>query len=148
MNEILQIFQKLGYFSLLENRGLIVNTNDEYFLTDKGKAFLKDNSDFNWIYDWLKLWPTNLKKQIGYTVSGNTDAVFNRMKRFQARFGYSPTTIIKATQKYLKEQENANWEYTKKNSKFILDKDGSLLEDYCKKIIDPALDTNSGIEFL
>jgi hypothetical protein len=49
---------------------------------------------------------------------------------------YNSEIIIKATKLYLKEQEKNKWAFTKKNVKFIYDENGSMLENYCERIID------------
>jgi hypothetical protein len=134
-SDLTKLIKRLGYHQVLINRGLVImNYKGEINLTDKGNSLIEDDS--NWINKWIELWPTNLSKIIGYSVSGNTMACKTRMNKFIRDFPqYSIEDIFNATKKYLKEQELKGWIYTKKNSKFIYDKDGSFLETYCNSVI-------------
>jgi len=129
---IVDLLKKLGYLKILENRGFIENENNPK-LTQKALDYLGETN--LWIDDWIKLWPTGLDKKIGYSVSGNTESCKLRMNRFITKNEYDKETILKATKLYLRMQELNNWEYTKKNYKFIYDKESSILEDYCEKVI-------------
>lgn len=94
-----------------------------------------------WIKEYLELFPTNLEKIIGYTVSGNQKACITRFKRFfkDTKGIYDKQTVLDATKLYLSEQKKKNWEFTKKAVKFISDIDGSMLELYCEKILNNKL---------
>lgn len=87
-----------------------------------------------WIDEWLKLWPTGLYN--GYRVSGNRAQVINRMNKFlKDNPEYNKDIIFKATQNYLNEKRKTNYSYVKKNSKFISDSDGSVLEAECYAVL-------------
>jgi len=89
----------------------------------------------SWIKEWLSLWPTMLLPN-GYRVSGNSLECKKRMVRFQKIFPqYDKDIIIQATTNYLTRQEHYNWQYTKKNSKFIFDSETSTLEQECEAIL-------------
>jgi hypothetical protein len=105
-----------------------------YYPTDKMMATKKNFSFHNFILEWMKLWPTH-ELPGGYRVSGNTMEVTKRMKKFLTTFNYSPDEIIEATKNYLDARKNQNWVYTKKNSKFIYDSDGSMLEQECQALL-------------
>ena len=91
-----------------------------------------------WIDEWLALFPTDLMSKgiLTYSVSGNKAACITRMKRFlREHKNYDKEIIMKATQRYLDYQKQKNWQYTKKNSKFIYDNDGSILEQFCEDVV-------------
>ena len=92
----------------------------------------------DWIDDWLSLFPKGMNKKLGYDIHGNRAECINRMSKFRRdNFDrYNKDTIIKATKIYLREQEKNKWTFTKKNVKFIYDENGSMLENYCERIID------------
>lgn len=91
-----------------------------------------------WIDDWLALFPKGMNKKLGYDIHGNKSECINRMSKFRRdNFDkYNSETIILATKLYLKEQERNKWAFTKKNVKFIYDENGSMLENYCERIVD------------
>lgn len=91
-----------------------------------------------WIDDWLALFPKGMSKKLGYDIHGNKAECINRMSKFRRdNFDkYNSETIILATKLYLKEQERNKWAFTKKNVKFIYDENGSMLENYCERIVD------------
>lgn len=93
---------------------------------------------YDWIDEWLVLFPKGMNKKLGYDIHGNKSECINRMSKFRRdNFDkYNKETIIKATKLYLKEQERNKWAFTKKNVKFIYDENGSMLENYCDKVID------------
>jgi len=130
---LVNLLKKLGYLKLLENRGFIENENNPK-LTKKALEYIGETD--LWVEDWIKLWPTGLDKKIGYSVSGNSESCKLRMNKFIVKYEYDKDTIFKATELYLKSQEINNWHYTKKNYKFIYDKESSTLEDYCKRILE------------
>lgn len=149
--QVLTIFKKLNYYQLLCNRGYIEIDSDTnaVSITEKGLNLIDEVSTHNneeWFEEWLKLFPTNLSKIIGYSVSGNSVECKKRMNKFmRIHKNFTPKIIIDATKMYLKEKRSNGWEFTKKNSKFIADKDGSVLEDYCQRIIDGTKSTDSVI---
>lgn len=95
-----------------------------------------------WIDDWLALFPKGMNKKLGYDIHGNKSECINRMSKFRRdNFDkYNSETIILATKLYLKEQERNKWAFTKKNVKFIYDENGSMLENYCDKIVEEDYD--------
>lgn len=90
-----------------------------------------------WIDEWLSLFPKALYKTIGYDVHGNKTECLKRMITFRTEhyLHYTKDIIINATKTYLKERQRESYSFTKKNSKFIYDKDGSILENYCDRIV-------------
>lgn len=90
-----------------------------------------------WLNEWLDLFPKGLNKIIGYDVHGNKNECHKRMSKFRKdNFEiYNKDIIIKATKLYLNEREKERWQYCKKNVKFIYDENGSMLENYCDRII-------------
>jgi hypothetical protein len=134
MYEILELVKKTGLIKILEARNLISINNEHITITNKGKELIAIKED--WMDEWLKLWPTNLASKIGYSVSGNSVACKTKLKEFISKFPmFNQDIIIAATKLYLKEQSIRHYEFTKKNSKFIKDRDGSVLEDYCNRIL-------------
>lgn len=112
---------KKGYLN--ENKNLIQN-------------LFNSNSCKHWIDEWLSLWPSFILPG-NYRVSGNRNEVINRMNKFiKENPNFNKDIIIKATENYLNRQRNQGWAYTKKNSKFIKDTDGSILEGECLAIIE------------
>lgn len=94
---------------------------------------------------WTLLFPTRKETNLPYDISGNTAACISRMtsflKGFNKLFDVNYTTtekyaiIYKATQNYMATARAKGYAYTKKNSKFISDENGSVLEDYIRRIL-------------
>lgn len=113
------------YSDLLNKR--FINLNG---LEVRGINLFNNNSVNEWIEEWLNLWPTEVLH--GYRVSGNTLQVYKKMKIFCKKFpNFDKDLILKATTNYLKRKRNEGWGFTKKNSKFIFDTEGSTLEQEC-----------------
>lgn len=99
-----------------------------------------------WMAKWVNKWPTASITMLDYAVSGNTKACQNRMLKFVKDFNsimgtdYEVDVILdiidQATDRYLDEQDAKYWQMTKKNAKFISDMNGSVLEEYCRQIIE------------
>ena len=120
---------------------------DELFEISKVES-LNKYSGIEFSKKWLDLWPTQAKTGLNYSVSGNTKVCKAKIKTFvKSFFSYFPnlkTTytvsnieelIYRATKEYLTYQESRMYLYTKKNSKFIQDSAGSVLEEWCNKLI-------------
>lgn len=116
-------------YEILQTNGYISFNNTKQLASNK-------NFDFNvFIIEWMKLWPT-FELPGGYRVSGNSLEVKKRMKKFFINHPeYNDDIILKATSNYLNNKKLHNWAYTKKNSKFIYDVDGSMLEQECQAIV-------------
>lgn len=117
-----------------QNETLINSLINKGYLVD-GKSTLSFNNSNckNWIKDWLLLWPTGIFN--GYRVSGNSAEVTNRMSKFiKEHPEYDKDIIFKATENYLSEKKKNNYQFIKKNSKFIKDADGSALEAECEAV--------------
>ena len=137
-----------GLFKLKPPNSLWSNTLNtmKIILDNKGKTKIaKSNLEkvakveiVDWIDDWLALFPKGFSKILGYDIHGNKSECLNRMSKFRRdNFDkYNSETIILATKLYLKEQERNKWAFTKKNVKFIYDENGSMLENYCERIVD------------
>jgi len=95
-----------------------------------------------WIDEWLPLFPKGLNKVIGYDIHGNRSECIKRMSKFRKDNyeEFNKETIIKATKLYLKEREKERWQFSKKNCKFIYDENGSMLDNYCNRIIEGDYD--------
>ena len=129
-----------GLFKLKAPHNLWSNTLNtmRVILQGKSKSNVSKVEASEWIDDWLLLFPKGMNKIIGYDIHGNKTECLNRMSKFRKEHfeKYNSEIIIKATKLYLKEQEKNKWAFTKKNVKFIYDENGSMLENYCERIID------------
>lgn len=118
--------------------------------------------DPNWVNRWMKLWPTMgqvLKEgyQLDYAISGHAPEVRKRMKKFVGpgpegfceRMGiseddcdleYKLDIIWKATEAYIEHLRNTEYQFPKKNHKFIIDNGGSILEEWCHRVINKVTD--------
>lgn len=102
--------------------------------------------DREWMARWISKWPSPSLTGLDYSISGNTAACIRNMKKFLKEFNEIFQTdltteqqqeiIDQATDEYLEEKEYAGWSYTKKNSKFISDSNGSVLEAMVRQILD------------
>lgn len=123
----------------LQEKGLI---KDEE-LTSKALTLFNKQNFTEWFNKWLALWPTQ-NMPGGYRVSGNSMQSRLRMAKFTNDFpNYDLDIIFKATQNYLKDRENNNWTFIKKNAKFIYDNEGSVLEQECQSIINNDNNVNT-----
>ena len=136
------LFKLKSPYSLWSNT---INTMKIIMATKNQNKVAKSNLEkvakveiIDWIDDWLALFPKGMNKKLGYDIHGNRAECINRMSKFRRdNFDrYNKDTIIKATKIYLREQEKNKWTFTKKNVKFIYDENGSMLENYCERIID------------
>jgi hypothetical protein len=155
-NEEFKILKSLGLITTNEENvtTLVVPLDSDAFKPSK----IAKNQDLSkiknhietvedWIDEWVALFPTDLlsKGYLTYSVSGNTSACVIRMKRFlKEHKDITKEIIFKATKLYLSEQKLRNWSFTKKNSKFISDNDGSVLEQYCERIKNEEITGNEG----
>lgn len=122
-------------FSIMANKKEAKASKSNYEKTAKVEVV-------QWIDEWLSLFPKGLNKIIGYDIHGNRTECINRMSKFRRdNFDrFNKDTIIKATKLYLKERERERWQYSKKNVKFIYDENGSMLDNYCERIIENDYD--------
>lgn len=120
---------------------------------------LKERLDPQWIKDWLKLWPSlgqirKVNRSLEYSISGNGPDCRKRMVVFVKEFcerleveectlGYKLDVIWKATEAYLSHLEDTQYKFAKKNVKFIKDTNGSVLEDWCRRIINDEVEAES-----
>lgn len=142
---IFDLLEKLQYINLLKKKKLLTEDNQ---LTEKAFNLLGiENNSKDYFKEWMDLWPKNLLNIIGYTVSGNTQTCKTRMTKFMKSNSYEWETVIQATKMYLSYQENRGWEYTKKNYKFIQDKESSTLEAFCE-MIENNVKPKDNVEFL
>lgn len=142
---IFDLLEKLQYINILKKKKLLTEDNQ---LTEKAFNLLGiENNSKDYFKEWMDLWPKNLLNIIGYTVSGNTQTCKTRMAKFMKSNSYDWETIIQATKMYLSYQENRGWEYTKKNYKFIQDKESSALEAFCE-MIENNVKPKDNVEFL
>lgn len=110
-------------------------------------SIFNEKLDPEWVKGWIKLWPTQKETNLDYAVSGaypNCMKQFTKfLKEWNDRVGDccedlsledKLDLIEESTKAYLKFREDRNWEYTKKNHKFIIDTKGSELEQWIRKV--------------
>lgn len=109
-------------------------------------SIFDEKLDPDWVKEWIKLWPKQSTTGLSYAVSGSFPEVRKRFTKFLK--GWSERfydmgvddipledkldKIQEATERYLAAKEYHNWEYTKKNYKFIIDSNGSELEQWIR----------------
>lgn len=123
-----------------QNEVIIKSLTDKGYLVDGYVTISLSNkvSCKQWIDKWLSLWPTQIINSgtTTYRVSGNKNEVINRMNRFiKEHPEYNDEIVLKATENYLDQRKKENYKYTKKNTKFIRDIDGSTLEAECEAVL-------------
>lgn len=94
----------------------------------------KEIQDF--IEEWVLLYPENVKFNNYLLRSKAKDCVNKMIKLCKDNPHYTKELIFAATKKYLAEQKQRNWAYTKQATYFI-SKIGqpSLLAQYCDELI-------------
>lgn len=103
------------------------------------KDITKQDWDQVWFEAWLELWPKQSETGLSYAVSGNKPECKKRMITFlqdwHKRLDGEPDLdrITEATKNYIEAQRGKNWQFTKKNHKFIQDTNGSVLEEWLNK---------------
>lgn len=101
----------------------------------------------NNIAEWIGLWPKPTETGLTYSISGNTPQVTARMRTFintawdkhslpKMKVPEKWKVVMEATKAYLAYQKSRGWAYTKKNVKFIGDLEGSVLAEWCQKVLD------------
>lgn len=141
----------------LMDKGIDDFQNDQILASLEKKGFVENNKIIiplfkktnckDWIDKWLDLWPTSLTPQ-KYRISGNRAEVINRMNKFIKEHDYSEEIIFQATKNYLNIRKLENYNFTKKNTKFIKDIDGSVLEQECLAIVKGEVKEKSNTIFL
>lgn len=92
-----------------------------------------NNNPKEWVEEWCLLYPQDIKWNGNY-IRAKPNEVINKLVKFCKTFPhYTKNIIFAATNAYLKQQKERNWEYTKRAVYFI-GKQGepSLLEQYCE----------------
>lgn len=126
----------------------------EELLEQIPKGYIFDEKlDPEWVKKWMKLWPTMGQVaregyQLEYSISGHAPEVKKRMpvfvKEFCERMGmdesdcdmdYKLDIIWKATEAYLQNLRDTGYRFPKKNHKFIKDLGGSILEEWCQRVV-------------
>lgn len=134
---------------------------DDIFGDIPVSEIINEKLDPQWVKEWLKLWPTlsqiqRVRRVQEYSISGNAPEVKKRLNEFLKQFcerlevddcslSYKLDIIWRATEAYLKDLESKNYAFAKKNHKFIKDTNGSVLEDWCRRIINN--ETNESTSF-
>lgn len=132
---------------LVERNSTVLSFTIPLYVTSYVSLTSAPTSNFSdFIAKWINKFPTQKYTNLTYAVSGNSKACGQRMKIFMGTMNknlgikYSVPEkyelINAATDMYLNYQKNRNWAYTKKNSKFIYDSESSILEAYCRKVLD------------
>ena len=145
----------------LINQGINDFQNEMVINSLTSKGYLKDGYvtiklDKNttckqWIDKWLSLWPTHSINSgtTSYRVSGNKNVVIARMNSFLKEHPeFTENIIMKATENYLDQRKKENYRYTKKNSKFIKDIDGSVLESECIAVVNGEEKAKENVRFI
>jgi hypothetical protein len=117
--------------------------------------------DLEWVKGWLALWPTRSDApHLEYsprTSAPETLARMNRLlKTIKKRIPeFKDMTqreiqdaVMEATAVYLDQCKQRNWAYTKKALKFILDTDGSMLEQYLSPTESAAAKKKSAYDYM
>jgi hypothetical protein len=120
--------------------------------------YIEGPEDNEWIVEWNDMWPTpgKLYEEFGVTIDYSPKqaitSVMTRMKAFMKNFrklfpDVKPKDrvdlIMRATEAYLKNQEDKDWAFTKKSTKFIQDNNGSTLAEYIDGVINGQQQTQS-----
>lgn len=92
-----------------------------------------------WMVEWLNLFPDNIANITGYNVRNKPEDCTNKMVKFlKAHPEYNKDTVFAATKKYLQQQEQKGWLYTKQASYFISKLgEPSLLNQFCEQVTKP-----------
>lgn len=132
-NKELDFWADAQLYDSLKSKGLIKN-------------FKNKSNNLLWVIEeWLPLWPTEITPQ-GYRVSGNSITCLNKMENFCLHNPqYTKDIILEATANYLNRKASSKYNYTKKNHKFIYDKDTSDLKLECEIVLKKQTKTNSNI---
>lgn len=91
----------------------------------------------HWIEQWCSIFPKDAEFG-GYRIYTEPKYCISKMEAFQKKHPeYTKDIIFKATQMYIDQQKQRNWEYTKQATYFI-SKLGqpSVLEMFCQKVIE------------
>jgi hypothetical protein len=129
-----KLFSKKDFAYLIVKAKVKRLIKDEDNITNIGLSLIdvpvKKETPF--LEEWLSLWPTKLIIPLNsygsYRVSGNTTQCKSRMIKFRKQYPqFSDEEILQATKNYIDRKQRENWEYVKKNVKFIYDRNTSEL---------------------
>lgn len=126
-----------------------INPDDQEKLDEIPKnAIFNEKLEPDWVKEWIKLWPAPKDTGLDYSVSGAFPDCRKRftqfLKQWNERVGDccddppledKLDLIESATKAYLKFKEDQGWAYTKKNFKFIIDSNGSELEQWIRRVV-------------
>lgn len=138
INEGLFKLKKSIWSNTINSLKTIINNKTQSIIKSKTQVDKATTIEvLDWLNEWLELFPKGLNKLIGYDVHGNKNECHKRMSKFRKDNYelYNKDIIIKATKLYLNERQKDKWQFCKKNVKFIYDENGSMLENYCDRII-------------
>lgn len=122
---------------------VLESLREKGYINNENKIIVEiENKKPDPIVEWVNLWPKGVLPG-GYRVSGSVPDCKTRMNTFFKRFPeYTWEVIMEATKRYLMRQQAINWKMTKKNYKFIYDRDGSMLAEECEAVISGEGDKN------
>lgn len=102
-----------------------------------------------WIEQWCLIYPENVEFN-GYKLRSKPKDCINKMVKFcKTHKEYDKNTIFAATEMYIKQQEQKDYEFTKQAHYFISKLgEPSLLENFCNRIINGTVSqTQPQIEY-
>jgi hypothetical protein len=130
------VIQKGNYLDYPIGDNILKSLNNKGFI-DSNNKLISDivTKKPDPIEEWVNLWPKHVINN-SYRVSGSVPDCKTRMNTFSKRFPmFTWDIIMEATKRYLKRQEALGWKMTKKNYKFIYDRDGSMLAEECEALV-------------
>jgi hypothetical protein len=131
-----------GRIKITESGYEIINTLEKYYSSSKRKSDKKvmGNEFESMITKYRELFPKK-KLPSGKLARNNVKTLTDNFKWFFSTYDYTWEEIIKATERYIKEYREKDWQYMKTSQYFISKQDKhkvkvSELADYCDMIRD------------
>ena len=131
-----------GRIKITESGYEIINTLEKYYSSSKRKSDKKvmGNEFESMITNYRELFPKK-KLPSGKLARNNVKTLTDNFKWFFSTYDYTWEEIIKATERYIKEYREKDWQYMKTSQYFISKQDKhkvkvSELADYCDMIRD------------
>lgn len=134
--------ESIGWTVLTDSGNIIVNDLEKYYgvKTKKSNIKVMGNTFEDKIKQYRELFPKK-KLPSGKLARNNIKTLTESFKWFFSTYDYTWEEIIEATQRYIKEYKEKDWQYMKTSQYFISKQDKhkvkiSELADYCDMIID------------
>lgn len=96
----------------------------------------KDVKKLDWIDEWYNLFPAGVKTGGKHYIKSSKNSCETKLLKFIREYKFNKDTILKATQNYINDCKNNNYEYMSTAPYFIYKDNNSILSGYCEQLLE------------